>query len=43
MPAENTGLVAIWEPKNNTPYKVEHYQQNITDDNYTIKDTEGKI
>ena len=37
-------LTAKWKPDTNTPYKVEHYQQNIDDDNYSIVEaaTESK-
>lgn len=27
-------LYARWTPNTNTPYKVEHYKQNVADDNY---------
>ena len=29
-------------PNADTAYKVEHYQQNANDNNYTLKDTENK-
>jgi len=33
-------LYARWEPSTDTQYKVEHYQQNIDDDGYTLVETE---
>lgn len=40
----DTTITAIWTPATNTAYKVEHYQQNIADDDYVIVsvDTENK-
>ncbi|MDO4487899.1 MAG: InlB B-repeat-containing protein [Eubacteriales bacterium] len=37
-------LYAKWAPGTDTPYKVEHYKQNLKDDGYTIvsADTENK-
>ena len=35
----NMTLYANWIPGNGTPYKVEHYQQNINDDNYPASPT----
>ena len=37
-------LIAKWIPNTNTVYKVEHWQQNIDDDNYSLveSDTENK-
>jgi uncharacterized repeat protein (TIGR02543 family) len=37
----NLVLFAKWNPNDNTSYEVEHYQQNIYDDNYTLKETES--
>lgn len=36
-------LYARWTPNTNTPYKVEHYKQNVADDNYpdTPADTDN--
>ena len=39
MPASNTECVAQWTPNTNTAYTVEHYWQNINDDNYTKHET----
>lgn len=38
-------LYARWTPNTNTPYKVEHYKQNVADDNYpdTPADTDNLI
>jgi len=33
-------VTAAYTANPNTPYQVEHYQQNITDDGYTLKDTD---
>ena len=35
-------LYALWTASTTTPYTVEHYQQNIDDDNYTLFATENK-
>ena len=35
-------LYAKWTANTDTAYKVEHYQQNITDDEYTLAETENK-
>lgn len=40
MPAEDLTYVAIWTANTNTPYQVEHYMQNIADDNYTLAERE---
>jgi hypothetical protein len=40
MPAENMTIGALWNPNPDTPYKVEHYKQNINDDNYPSVPTE---
>ena len=44
FPAENATYTAKWTANTDTAYKVEHYQQNITDDGYTLvnADTENK-
>ena len=34
MPASNVSYTAMFEANTNTPYKVEHYQQNVDNDNY---------
>lgn len=36
-----TSITATWTPATNTPYKVEHYQQNAADGKYVLKDTEN--
>lgn len=41
MPAEDIVLYAKWEPANNTKYRVEYYQQNISNDLYTLVETEN--
>jgi len=33
-------LYAQWTPSTDTPYTVEHYQQNVSDSGYTLKDTD---
>ncbi len=33
-------FVAKWEPNIDTPYAVQHFLQNITDDEYTLNETE---
>ncbi len=44
MPAEDAVFTAVWANATNTAYKIEHYKQNIEDDNYTLEssDTETK-
>ena len=44
MPAENITLYAKWTAQGNISYTVEHYQQNVTGDDYTLvsADTETK-
>ena len=44
MPAHDVTLYAKWTAKGNITYTVEHYQQNVTSDNYTLvsADTETK-
>lgn len=36
MPKSNLTLYAGWEASSDTPYTVEHYQQNADDDGYTL-------
>lgn len=40
MPAKDLALEAHWTPNTNTAYKVEHYQQDVTGDGYTLFETE---
>ena len=42
MPAEDITLYAKWTAQGNISYTVEHYQQNVTGDDYTLADTESK-
>ena len=42
MPAENITLYAKWTAQGGISYTVEHYQQNVTDDDYTLADRESK-
>ena len=42
MPAENITLYAKWTAQGGISYTVEHYQQNVTDNEYTLADTESK-
>lgn len=37
----NKNFKANWEAKTDTAYTVNHYQQNISSDNYTLKETEN--
>ena len=39
MPAEALKFTAEWTPRNDTPYAVEHWQQNADDDGYTLFET----
>ncbi|MFA9465075.1 MAG: InlB B-repeat-containing protein [Velocimicrobium sp.] len=41
MPAENIILYAKWIPNTTTQYQVEHYQQNLANDTYTLYETEN--
>ena len=41
MPANNVTLYAKWIANTDTAYRVEHYQQNILDDEYTLVETEN--
>lgn len=40
---ESIELKAEWEPRDDTPYQVRHYQQNVTGEGYTLVDTENLI
>ena len=40
MPNKDVTLTAQWTPNDGTQYKVEHYQQNLKDDSYTLADEE---
>ena len=42
MPAENITLYAKWTAQGGISYTVEHYQQNVTSDGYTLANTESK-
>ena len=35
-------LYAIWKPRTDTAYKVEYYQENINDNNYSLYETDYK-
>lgn len=37
---ENISFSAVWQANTNTPYIVEHWQQNTVDDNYTKVDAD---
>ncbi|MBQ6723086.1 MAG: InlB B-repeat-containing protein [Paludibacteraceae bacterium] len=39
MPDADLTITASWTPNTNTAYSVEHYWQNIVDDNYTKHET----
>jgi len=41
MPAENLVYTAKFSANTNTSYKVEHYLQNIDNDNYTLYETDN--
>ncbi|MDO4198368.1 MAG: Ig-like domain-containing protein, partial [Erysipelotrichaceae bacterium] len=41
MPAKPVKITGYFTANTDTPYKVEHYQQNLADDNYTLADTEN--
>ena len=42
MPLNGASLTAEWRPSPNTPYTVEHYLQNLdNEDEYTLKDTDN--
>lgn len=40
MPAKDTVIYAGWIPNTDTPYRVEHYHQNVENDQYTLVETE---
>ncbi len=40
--SKDTEITAVLSANTNTPYKVEYYQQNLEDDNYTLYETENK-
>ena len=42
MPAENIALYAKWTAQGGIFYTVEHYQQNVADDGYTLADRESE-
>ena len=39
MPDAPVALIGAWTPRSDTPFTVEYYQQNATDDGYTLADT----
>ena len=39
--SENIELTPIYTAKNNTPYKVEHYKQNLNDGEYSLASTQN--
>jgi uncharacterized repeat protein (TIGR02543 family) len=41
MPAQNTTYTAQWTANSTTAYKVEHYKQDINDNNYTQAEIEN--
>ena len=42
MPDHDVTLYAKWTAQGGISYTVEHYQQNVTDDDYTLADRESK-
>jgi uncharacterized repeat protein (TIGR02543 family) len=42
MPADNITLHAKWEISNELDYKIEHYQQNMDGNGYTLNETENQ-
>lgn len=42
MPAESITLYAKWTAQGGISYTVEHYQQNVADNEYTLADKESK-
>ena len=42
MPGRNVTLKAQWTPSTDTAYTVEHYQQKVADDGYTLVATDNK-
>jgi len=43
MPNTDTVVYAKWTPRNDTPYTVEHYQQNLNNDLYTFVESDTQI
>ncbi len=43
MPDQDTVAYAKWIPREDTPYKVAHYQQNLNNNLYTLLDTDTQI
>jgi len=41
MPSQNTTYTAQWTANSTTAYKVEHYKQDINDNNYTQAEIEN--
>lgn len=41
MPLNGATLYAKWTPNPNTSYKIEYYQQNIDNDEYTLTETDN--
>ena len=41
MSAEDTTVTAQWSANTDTAYKVEHYQQDVSGDGYTLKETDN--
>ena len=39
MPLDGTTLTAVWTANTDTKYYVEHYKQNVNDNNYTLFET----
>ena len=42
MPAEDVEITGGFTANTNTPYKIEHYQQDLNASTYTLKETENK-
>ena len=42
MPAEDIECIALWNEKGDTPYQIEHYLQNIDNNEYALFETEDK-
>ncbi len=40
MPLGGMTLTAVWTPSGDTPYTVRHYQQNVENDAYTLKESQ---
>ena len=43
MPLGGLTLTATWEAHTNTPYRVEHYQENIANTGYTLFETDNSL